>query len=245
MIKLITIDFWNTLYDNSFGEERNKYRMRTLVEEVDKLGVMVKGDEFDRAMRASWEHFNDIWIKEQRTPSAGQTTDFFWNYLKLTHDVSAIQNVSTAMMDSVLVFSPLLINGAKKALEILSKKFDLAIISDTGFSPGTILKQLLKRDGIFDYFGAFSFSDESGAAKPNPKAFKTAINHWNYKPSECIHIGDIEFTDVKGAKAIGMKSIRFTGDETKIIENTPLKDSQADYVAQSWEEVLEIIESIS
>ncbi len=240
-IKVITIDFWNTLYDSSGGELRNHYRQRILFEQMDKSGVWVKKDEYDAAMKSTWEYFENIWTKEHRTPSAEDCLEHMWKFLKLPGDQEAKNIVIESFEDCILEHPPKLLDGAEEILFELSQKYQLALVSDTGFSPGTILQELMKRNDIMKYFSAFSFSNETGVAKPHEKAFRTALEPFSIDPSEAIHIGDIEQTDIVGAKNFGMGAIRFTGSETEYVIVRNPTESRADHWAASWEEIGDIL----
>lgn len=243
-IKLITIDFWNTIFDSSGGKERNSFRQRSLVEVIDKLGVFVDGEKFNGAMQASWDFFNNIWINEQRTPDPKDTVKFFWDYLSLPFDQESQNKIVKDFANSILVHKPKIIDGAKDAIIKLSEEYKIALVSDTGFSPGTILKALLEDQDILKYFDAFSFSDETGVAKPQKQAFEKVLNELNIMPEESVHIGDIEFTDVKGAKSIGMYSIRFNGDPTAFLGKDDSVKSIADYEVGHWNQVYNIVKII-
>lgn len=235
--KVVTIDFWNTIFDSSGGSLRNNYRHKALVEEIDKLGVMVKHDRFSAALQASWEYFNRIWKNDMRTPLPDETVQFFWTFLDLPDEKAAKSKVVEAFADSVLVHPPNLIDGVENALSLLSKKYKLAIISDTGFSPGTVLREMLKNADIFKYFSSFSFSDETGVSKPHPKAFQTVLNDFNCDAQSAVHIGDIENTDVKGAIGMGMRSIMFTGDPTALFHGDNPPVSKAEKQFSTWDEI--------
>lgn len=240
MIKLITIDFWNTLFDSGNGIERNAYRYRTVINEIDKHGIMVKQDEFIKAMQASWAYFDNIWRVESRTPSPNDTVEYFWNFLNIPYDEEAIKRVAEEFGECILKYPPNLITGVQDSLNKLSHQFDLAIVSDTGFSLGTSLRKLMKSKGIYDYFKAFSFSDETGVSKPHEKAFWTVLNKLGYKPQEAIHIGDIEETDIIGAKNLGMRAIRFSGDDSSRFINDTI-ETKADAFLYSWEDIVSYI----
>ncbi len=242
-IKAITIDYWNTLFDSSNGKKRNDYRIRALIQQVDKFGLVFKRHQLDEAMKASWEYFNSIWINESRTPSTAETVGFFWRYLKLPEDAASLKIIADAFADSILAYPPRLMAGAKDAVAKLSAEYKLAIISDTGFSPGTILRGLMRDNGIEDYFTAFSFSDETGVAKPDPLAFTNALQQLHCFSGEAVHIGDIEFTDIMGAKKIGMKAIRFKGDLTPFTINENPVETIADAEAEHWSDIYKIIRS--
>lgn len=240
-IKIITIDFWNTLFDSTGGSERNIYRINFLLDKIKSFHSELEYKEFDDAMTASWKYFNDIWLNEQRTPSTIETVEFFWDYLKLPYNEEIIEEVAVGFAECVLHHPPNLIPYVKEALEILSKEFKIGLVSDTGFSPGTILKKLMHGAGILPYFNAFSFSDETGVSKPHPKAYLYILDQFNCQPENAVHVGDIEKTDIAGAKRIGMKAIRFSGDPTaKLNSDNPTK-SLADFEAHSWQEVINYV----
>jgi putative hydrolase of the HAD superfamily len=243
-IKAITIDFWNTIYDSSNGKERNDYRQRVLIDNIDKHGLNIMAEKYHEAMQATWKFFEDHWTNNHRTPEAKESVNFIWNYLDLPEDKEALDNVTLAFEDSVLKYPPKLIPQAKERIEQLSEEFPLGIISDTGFSPGTILKELLEKDDMLKYFTSFSFSNETGHSKPNPKAFSAALIPLKCNAKEGLHIGDIEDTDVRGAYELGMRSIRFTGSETIFTSRRNTEDTKADFMTDNWDEIYEIIQQI-
>jgi putative hydrolase of the HAD superfamily len=241
-IKTVTVDFWNTLYNSKGGFERNKFRQRALIQELDRYDRIVRKNEFDAAMKSSWEFFNKIWFDERRTPKPEETITYIWNYLKMEKNPQSIERISEAFADSTLVHPPDLNPGAKEAIEQLSEDFNLAIVSDTGFASGKLLKELLEKDGIIDYFDYFSFSDETNVSKPHPRAFQIVLEHFECEPGEAIHIGDIEKTDIKGAIEAGMHAIRYSGDKTAgSITKQNSKDTLADKEIDTWEEIVKFI----
>ncbi|TAL70653.1 MAG: HAD family hydrolase [Bacteroidetes bacterium] len=244
-LKVLTIDFWNTLFDSSGGTERNNYRLAAFIKEADKYGIQFKADDFNEAIKKSWEYFNNIWKNDMRTPSPYESAEFFWKNLKLPYDKDSIKTLSEEFGNAILVNPPKLIEGVKDSLEILSKKFKLGIVSDTGFSPGTVLRKLLEKNSIISYFDAFSFSNETGVSKPHPIAFMTVLNNFGCNPEEALHIGDIEQTDIEGAKKLGMKAIRFKGDTSYPLTPEREEFTIADAEAESWSEIVELINNLS
>lgn len=240
-MKLITIDFWNTLFDSSNGEARNKFRIEELRANIFNLRDEISADEYSSAMSDSWAYFNDIWKNQQRTPSSDETIQYFWKRLNLPPDLTAMNNVRKAFEESVLFFPPNLIHSVWEALDRLSEKFTLAVISDTGFSPGNILRRLMYENVVLHYFSAFSFSDETGVAKPHPKAYTAIFQKTGIGPTDACHIGDIEDTDILGAKSAGMHAIRFDGDPTAIFKDSNPKITSADYQSNNWDDIVDYI----
>ncbi len=240
-IKVITIDFWNTLFDSSNGKLRNTYRQEALLKEIARLGKTVDMSDLKDAMQASWEFFDHIWKNDMRTPSPYETVEFFWDYLQIPPDQRALDTIVDAFENCIIKYPPSIIKGVRKSMKKLSKIYQLAIVSDTGFSPGSILRELLYKEEIFDYFSAFSFSDETGVSKPHEKAFSTVLDKLKCKPENALHIGDIEETDIKGAKNIGMKAIKFSGDDTSHPAFKKGGSTIADIELSSWKEIREFL----
>lgn len=243
-LKVITIDYWNTLFDSSNGIERNKLRNEAIKSTLIQLNPNITENDIKDAIYAAWGHFNKIWTEQMQTPTPRQSVEFFWDYLKLPKNEEAIDFVVNSFSTAILDLPPNLMQDASYVLEQLSKDFKLAIISDTGFSPGSVLKILMERAGILDYFSAFSFSDETNVAKPHPQAYLKVFNELNVRPEEALHIGDIEQTDILGAKKLGMKAIRFSGDPSFLSKPNAPK-TIADAECFTWNEVLIEIRRLS
>jgi putative hydrolase of the HAD superfamily len=116
------------------------------------------------------------------------------------------QNVIAYFEEIALSDHPRLIKDVKKTLERLSPKYKMGIISDSGFTPARILRKIIIKNGIFEFFDVILFSDETGYNKPHRIMFENVLSALSVKPSEAIHIGDLLHTDIEGAKAFGMKA---------------------------------------
>lgn len=243
-IKVITIDFWNTIFDSSNGIERNQLRVNTLKSKLSELGLNISDEKYQTAMKEAWEFFNDIWRNEQRTISTYDSVIFFWRYFSAPQDEDIINEVVKIFEECILYYPPTLFDGASEVIRKLASKYKLGIVSDTGFSPGRVLRSLLDKYAILEYFSAYSFSNETGVSKPHPKAYLSVLNSLNCSPENAIHIGDIEETDIEGAKNLNMRAIRFAANQPDFLSENIEFHTKADFIAKSWKEVLEIINSL-
>ena len=243
-IKAITIDFWNTLYDSQGGEGRDQDRFTTIMRNALRLGHTLEPQTLKAAQKAGWEHFNVVWREEKRTPSTRSMVEFFWKHLAIAADTQAIDEVTVAFEEGILQHPPSLLPGALETVRFLAEHHYIALISDTAFSPGRVLKRVMEGDGIAQYFSAWSFSDETGVSKPHEQAYRTALLGSTCSARESVHIGDIERTDIVGAKSYGMRAILFAGDPHGRM-NDEHKDapSIADARAESWSEIPDRIKS--
>jgi FMN phosphatase YigB (HAD superfamily) len=87
----------------------------------------------------------------------------------------------------------------------------VALICDTGFSPGRVVRQLLERVGLLQHLEVQIFSDEIGVPKPHPHAFHAALRGLGVEPQRAVHVGDLRRSDIAGARDVGMTSARYTG----------------------------------
>jgi FMN phosphatase YigB (HAD superfamily) len=74
-----------------------------------------------------------------------------------------------------------------------------------------VVRQLLARHQLLDLLELTIFSDEIGVAKPHARAFESALEGLGVAASGAVHVGDLRRSDVAGAHAAGMGSVRFRG----------------------------------
>lgn len=115
----------------------------------------------------------------------------------------------------------------------------LGIVCDAGFTGGAILRDFLASQGLLDHFSGWGFSDEVGAYKPAPEIFEAALAKLAASPAAAVHIGDLRRTDIAGARALGMRSIRYRG-----LADDPEPGPEAEFVLDSHRELPDLIASI-
>ncbi|MER3328947.1 MAG: HAD family hydrolase, partial [Candidatus Kapaibacterium sp.] len=186
-IKVITIDFWNTLFDSVNHEGRYKYRNDIFLEEMKKLGINIEETDLEKAIKESWLFFEDHWINKMRTPESSELVRVIFSHLNIPNDKKAFDRIVTSYEDSLFEHPPILIDGVKEMLPKLAEKYKLGLISDTGYSPGTHLRKLMADNDIIDYFTSFSFSNETGVSKPHERAFHTILHELKTEAAHSLH----------------------------------------------------------
>ncbi len=118
----------------------------------------------------------------------------------------------------------------------------LGIVCDAGFSGGEVMRELLEREGLLAYFSGWAFSDEVGHYKPAPQIFEAALSALDAEPAAAMHIGDLRRTDIAGASALGMRTVRYTA-----LNDDPEVDGaiEADFVLDSHRELPGLIDTLS
>jgi putative hydrolase of the HAD superfamily len=129
------------------------------------------------------------------------------------------------------------------SLEALQARgIKLGIVCDAGFSGGEVLRELLEREGLLAYFSGWAFSDEVGHYKPAAQIFEAALSALDAEPETSMHVGDLRRTDIAGASALGMRTVRY-----RALHDDPEIDSaiEADFVLDSHGELLDLLDRIA
>ena len=85
----------------------------------------------------------------------------------------------------------------------------LGVISNTGRTPGWVLRRLLDDAGLLSCFDVLAFSDEMGTRKPAAEIFRRVLDEAGVIPTRAVHVGDDPVTDVAGARGVGMRAIHY------------------------------------
>ena len=240
-LSLITIDFWNTLVDNSGHETRGEKRISMLLSEGTRQNVNLTREKAREGLDNGWAFFREIWLNDHRTPLPHEMVGHILDDMGLDGSNGVLEDLSLQFQLGVVEDPPQLLPGVPAALEYMASKSPLAIVSDTALSGGVELRKVLENQGVLKHFSEFSFSDETGVAKPHPKAFTSVLESANAHPGDAMHIGDIERTDILGARNLGMRAILFTGDHKNSFVKSDVEETQATHVAHTWDEIAEHI----
>lgn len=100
-----------------------------------------------------------------------------------------------------------LFEGVEETLESLNQNYSLGVITNGNAD--------LKKIGIDHLFSHIFSSANSGAHKPDPKAFEILIEASGLKPEEICHVGDHPLNDVKGSLDCGMQPIWFKNKDAE------------------------------
>jgi putative hydrolase of the HAD superfamily len=222
MLRALTFDFWNTLYQYASAQDR---RLRLLEEALIRHSQPRPWEALEAAYRHTLDVWERAWREEHRTLSIEHWLREMLGFLEanLPEDVRADLGPSVEQV-YLRGDRPRLVPGVAEVLPRLSQRYRLGLISDVGLTPGRVLRELLRRDGLLPHFRVLTFSDETGAAKPCPKQFTRTLDALGVRPEEAAHIGDLPETDVAGARGVGMKAILFLGESHRE-DGLPLADA--------------------
>ena len=153
------------------------------------------------------KHNDELWDKYRK----GLVVKSFLivqRYILTLSDFNIFDNkLAEDLSKDYLRISPLktkLIPYAQQALQYLSKKYSLHIITN-GFNEVQYIK--VEKSNIKKYFDKIITSEEAGFNKPNKNIFLYSLNKTGALVNESLMIGDAIDVDITGAQSIGMDQV--------------------------------------
>jgi FMN phosphatase YigB (HAD superfamily) len=217
VIDAVTFDFWETLVSEGPGidaEEDGTMRARQRrrwSEILTAAGFRIDDKAIEAAFDTNWEVFHRSW-RSNVQHGASEATPLICELL----GVDPPAGVREALVESFAEVgraAPLrLAPGVKACLRALKGAgVRIGIVCDVGMTAAPTLRERLDGFGVLGAFDHWSFSDEVGCFKPWPGVFEHALSGLGIDdPSLAAHVGDSRRTDVAGARAAGMTSVRYS-----------------------------------
>ncbi len=215
MIKAITFDLWDTVFIDDSDEPKRKaagrptkaVERRKLVKQFIEKHQQISEDVVNAAYDAQDAAFRKTWHDCHITWTVKERLEIVLKGIGATLPENEMAELIRLHEEMELEFRPDFVPGVHEVLETLHKRYKLAVISDAIFSPGRSLRELLRDEGLLEYFSTFIFSDEVGCSKPAKRVFEVAKEDLGVAFNEIVHIGDREHNDILGPKKMGMHAI--------------------------------------
>ena len=236
MLRALTFDYWDTLYEGGALPERIAMRRTAVGALLGAYGRALPEEQLRALYEESGREAERWWSEEHR----GYTTNDRLRWIlerasvKPREPCEHVATAADAVDNALLMLPPAMLAGAWQMLRVLRRHFRLAIVSDTGFASGRAQDRLLEKDAARAFFAATIYSMDVGHAKPRPEIFAAAVETLGVAPSEILHIGDNERTDVRGALAAGFRAVRLDVARAG-------GPSEAEFVARSFQELTEYL----
>ncbi len=247
-IKAVTFDLWDTIIRDDSDEPKRraaglcpkKAERRRLVWQALNRRQLISRAAVDRAYDAADAAFDKVWRERHMTWVVADRLRIVLDGLGRTLPADETAALIKAHEGMEMTVRPEPVAGVAEALKRLHGRYKLAVVSDAIVSPGRALRRLLGSYDFERYFDAFIFSDEVGRSKPHPLMFETAASVLGVAVTAMLHVGDREHNDITGPKALGMKTVLFTG--TRAAEPGA---SAADAVCARHEDLPDIIDRLA
>lgn len=207
-VKAVTFDFWNTIAREPPGTMAEA-RQRAITAACDRCGVPVEAELLAASLEEVATSYHRSWSAGAHFhPSEG--AEMLARALGV--EGPAREMVAEAFLTAGRGAKLGLAPDIRPCLEALSEReLRLGIVCDVGFTGGELLREFLEREGLLEYFSGWAFSNEVGHYKPSPQIFEAALSALGVQPSEAAHVGDLRRTDIAGAAAVGMRTVRYRG----------------------------------
>jgi putative hydrolase of the HAD superfamily len=216
MLKAIAFDLWETLITDTPELSRQQERLRlTRMEEILRArGHEAVAERIEHAYRALWHRCHDLyWSADVDIPCRRQI-EHFLEELGLeprSFDADVLEELEQAYAHAALDVLPAVVDGAPATLaELKARGFGVGLISNTGRTPGYVLRRILDSLGLADMIDVMVFSNEHGHCKPQPSIFEELRRGLGVAYHELVFVGDNLYVDVHGAQRCGMRAVHFT-----------------------------------
>ena len=209
MIRAVTFDFWNTLFSDSeeIGRLRQTRRVENMVKVLAKEGYGTSREEVLAGVEAASKQGEEIRLQGIVDFTPEQQIDLICTCLGLKPGPATIQELLTAYTGAAILFPPSPLPGAAEIVREVSNRLPVGLISNTGITPGSVLREVLGGVGILECFKTLTFSNEVILVKPNPQIFLLTAENLQVDPKDVLHIGDDYEADVIGAQKVGAKGV--------------------------------------
>lgn len=240
IIEAVTFDFWNTIARSRSGGAMVRARREAVVAACEAHDLGVEAEllaatlaDVTASYEGSWStgtHFHPNEGAEMLVATLG---------IEGPAREAVAEAFLTAGRGAKLKLSP----DIRPCLETLSGRgLRLGIVCDVGFTGGELLREFLDREGLLGHFSGWAFSDEVGHYKPSPQIFEAALNALGAQPSAAVHVGDLRRTDIAGAAAVGMTTVRYRGLHDDSGEDG---GGEADFVLDSHRELPPLLDRVA
>jgi putative hydrolase of the HAD superfamily len=247
-IGVVTFDLWDTVFLDDTDEPKRaaagvppkRVARRNLVHEYLERHSPIAREAVDLACDVSDAAFRMVWFEHYVTWSVRERLEVVMNGLGRDLPEDEMAGLVRAHEEMELEFRPDTVPGICQAIETLSEKYRLAVVSDAVFSPGRCLRELLDGEGLLGYFEGFAFSDEVGRSKPAPAMFESISQQLGVAMHEIVHVGDREEKDIVGPHRVGARAVLLTAGKDRGSEN-----SQADAICYDCRDLPAVIELLN
>lgn len=239
MIKAVTFDFWNTIATVPQGA-MTEARQRAIAAALQGNEIEVEADLLLEGLREVGLDWERAWAEGRHLPPREAAAALV---RALGVEGAAREMVAEAFLGAGRGVPLELAPGIHACLaELRERGARLGIVCDVGFSGGELLRELLDAEGLLGHFDGWGFSDEVGHYKPAPQIFEAALAALAAEPSAAMHVGDLRRTDVVGASALGMRTVRYRGIN---LEGDSEGGEEAEFVLDNHDDLPDVVDLLN
>jgi len=213
-LRTVTFDCWGTLLFEPEPAATYARRVTAVAALASRRDGPVEPAEARAALDRAWTRH---WILWQEGVASGARQMAAWALEELDRGRTRsgragpeVDELAGQLAEASLAGEVRVLEGAGDVLEDLARRgVRRALICDTGFSSGAVVRRILAREGLLELLPVCVFSDEEGVPKPHPRVFARALAALGEgEPRRAAHVGDLRRTDVAGGRGAGMTTFR-------------------------------------
>jgi putative hydrolase of the HAD superfamily len=235
-VKAVLFDLDETLIDAQAGLKATHHTVaKRLCEYLARSGIKVS----ERSIRVKLKALDDRMNVETK-----YNRDAWWPVLFGEIDVE--QKISRSLVEELTHLYWVTFARATEPypdaeptlIHLKGEGYKLGLVTDTDGRKGWKKRRIkqFRLAGLFDTI--VIGGDDTLHTKPDPDSFLLAASNLGLRAGECVFVGDKPFTDIKGAKAAGMRTILLNRRDWGISE-------RADFTISSLAELPGLIAKIN
>jgi putative hydrolase of the HAD superfamily len=214
MLKAVLFDLWGTLIaeDPAAGEARRLLRVQLARNTLAELGFEYAEADIEAAFLAAGVEHELVHRSERDFTARGRTVAYVRQIderIAEGVDERGWARLDEAILTPMLTHRPVAMKGARDTLEaVRGHGLSVGLISNTGITPGFVLRRILDDMGLWQLLDHAAFSDEAEMAKPAVALFENTLGEMDVAASAAAFVGDQPRLDVAGARRAGMWSLQ-------------------------------------
>ena len=197
VIKAVIMDFGGTLAEGSIDWE--DYH-RAVHGYLKGLGYKFNMKEISRKMSGTLDRLNNI-RRTGKELTFEENYDYFLGRLGVSSSAEILNDLHDLFK---VYYKSTFYDCVPSLLDILSKRFKLAVLSNTMSDQPS---EMIIDAGFSDFFEMVVCSRDLRIRKPNPEIFRYMLRGLGVEASEAVHVGDSVEADMEGADSAGVTGI--------------------------------------
>ena len=229
-LKAVTFDFWSTLVDGNITPERTAVRLARLHAALVGTGYALAREELAAAFARALARIDEAARESLEEVGPPGRWVMIARELGIPEGLIPYEVVEKAYEDITLDPLPDAMPYVQEAVRAMNEAgYRLGVICNTGMAGGAVLREVLRRHQLLDYFEVTTFSNEFGFSKPHPRIFlHTLAELGGVAPEQALHVGDVEELDVEGALRAGLHAALYAPNSNGQVE------TEAEIVVRNW-----------
>jgi FMN phosphatase YigB (HAD superfamily) len=239
-IKAVITDYIGTLANaRSYSIEASRVKLHKILREA---GFETSMTEFLKAYIKAHEKYRLVRYEELK-----EVTNAVWvseALNELGYETSAEDpriKVALNIFFQDYVDSLELRPCAKSLVGRMAENCKLGLVSNFTYAP--VIYASLRKLGISQFFNAVLVSHDNGWRKPHRRIFEDALRKLQAVANETLYIGDSPIEDMKGAQALGMKTV-FVPSQFYSPKNLCENNQKSDFIARDLHEIYQNFDRI-